>query len=75
MHEPQSAVLLETQGNQHGVERRHDRKNSRYPSNQRKSLLDSMSNHIANSVNCEPEISNRAISTTVPTLTSLPAMR
>ena len=37
---------------------------------QRRSLFDSMSNHIANSVNCEPEISNSAIRTTVPTLTS-----
>ena len=34
-----------------------------------------MSNHIANSVNCDPEISSSAMSTTVPTLTWLPATR
>ena len=35
----------------------------------RRSLFVSMSNHMAKSVNCEPEISNSAIRTTVPTLT------
>ena len=42
--------------------------------NQRRSLFDSMSNHIANSMNCEPEISSSATSTTVPTLIALPLM-
>jgi len=36
---------------------------------QRRSLFASMSNHIANNMNCEPEISSSAMSTTVPTLT------
>src|SRR4051794_33314555 len=40
----------------------------------RRSLFVSMSNHMANSVNCEPEMSKRAISTTVPTLTAFPAI-
>src|SRR5581483_4417879 len=40
-----------------------------------RSLFDSMSNHIANSVNCDPEISSRATRTTVPTLTWWPSMR
>ena len=42
---------------------------------QRRSLFDSMSNHIANSVSCDPEMIRSATSTTVPTLTWLPAMR
>ncbi len=42
---------------------------------QRRSLFDSMSNHIAKSVNWEPKISKSATSTTVPTDTALPMMR
>ena len=43
---------------------------------QRRSLFDSMSNHIANSVNCEPGDQQAArSSTTVPTLTAFPASR
>src|SRR5947208_5497571 len=41
----------------------------------RRSLFDSMSNHIANSVNCDPKISSSATSTTVPTETMLPSTR
>ncbi len=39
---------------------------------QRRSLFDSMSNHMANSVNCDPKMRRRATSTTVPTETALP---
>jgi hypothetical protein len=39
---------------------------------QRKSLFDSMSNHMANRVNCEPNVSSSATSTTVATETSFP---
>jgi hypothetical protein len=42
---------------------------------QRRSLFDSMSNHMANNVNCDPKISSRATRTTVPTETALPMRR
>src|SRR5207302_4879125 len=42
---------------------------------QRRSLFDSMSNHIAKSVNWEPKISRSATRTTVPTETALPMIR
>src|SRR5206468_5183503 len=53
----------------------HDREVAHGLPAHRRSLFDSMSNHIAKSVNCEPEIRSSATRTTVPTLTSLPAMR
>src|SRR5207247_11128383 len=40
-----------------------------------RSLFDSMSNHIAKSVNCEPKIRSSATSTTVPAETALPSIR
>jgi hypothetical protein len=45
------------------------------PRHQRRSLFDSMSNHIANRVNCDPKISSSATSTTVATDTALPMIR
>ncbi len=42
---------------------------------QRRSLFDSMSNHIANSVNCDPEMRSRATRTIVAAGMSLPRMR
>jgi hypothetical protein len=48
---------------------------STFREGQRRSLFDSMSNHIAKSVNCEPAINSSATSTTVPTETALPAIR
>ena len=42
---------------------------------QRRSLFDSMSNHIANSVNCEPEIRSSATSTIVAGVIGLPSSR
>jgi hypothetical protein len=41
----------------------------------RRSLFDSMSNHIANSVNCEPKIRSSATSTPVAAVMSWPRMR
>ena len=46
-----------------------------WSSAQRRSLFDSMSNHMAKSVNCDPKINNSATSTTVPTDTALPMSR
>src|SRR6185295_591557 len=57
------------------VKRKSSRKRVESAAIQRKSLFDSMSNHIANSVKCDPKIKSSATSTTVPAETALPSIR